>query len=66
MSEQYKKASEVPTEVLCKRLDELSDAVTKGDNGWGEFCMRIPAEVDRDADIVLAEASRRLKAREQQ
>jgi hypothetical protein len=27
----------------------------------GEFTMRVPAECDRDADLVLAEAARRLE-----
>lgn len=61
MSNKYKSSWDVPTEVLCKRLDQLSQAVTKGEKGQSEFYMRIPAEVDHDADIVIAEASRRLK-----
>jgi len=61
MSRKYKNASDVPADVICKRLEELSDAVTKGDKGSHQFTMRIPAEVDRDADIVLDEAARRLK-----
>lgn len=43
---------------------ELSEAITKGK--WGfecAFTMRIPAEVDRDADLVLMEAARRLLGR---
>lgn len=62
MSTQYKKSSEVPTSVLCERLKQLSDAVTKGSSGDHEFTMRIPAECDRDADLVMAEAARRLLA----
>ena len=60
MSNKYKESSEVPTSVLIERLKELSDAVTKGEQGQREFTMRIPAEVDRDADIVLSESARRL------
>ena len=60
MSAKYKTSEEVPTEVIAARLKELSNAVTKGSVGYSEFTMRIPAEVDRDADIVLAEAARRL------
>lgn len=62
MSLDYNKSEAVPIEILCDRLDELSDAITKGrDSTEREFCMRIPAEVDRDADLVLAEAARRLR-----
>ena len=60
MSNRYKTSGEVPSDVLCKRLDELSDAVTKNAVNR-EFVMRIPAEVDYDADIVLSEASIRIK-----
>ena len=57
-----KDEKEVPNEVLCRRLDQLSDAVTEGrESVLREFLMRIPAELDHDADIVLAEASRRLR-----
>ena len=61
MSTKYKRSKDVPTSVLCKRLDELSEAVTKGDHCIRrEFGMRVPAELDYDADVVIAEASRRL------
>lgn len=61
MTTKYKKSSEVPTAVLANRLEELADAVTKGcDAVDREFTMRIPAECDRDADLVLSEAARRL------
>lgn len=58
MSTKYKSSEEVPTGVLVKRLRELVSAVTKGSNR--EFYMRIPAEVDRDADLVLMESAKRL------
>jgi len=61
MSHQYKHGDRIPTEVLAKRLDELSDAVTKGEAGLHEFYMRIPAEMDRDADLVLHAAAKRLR-----
>ncbi len=65
MSTKYKKSKNVPTSVLCKRLNELSDAVTKGEHCIRrEFVMRVPAELDYDADLVIAEASRRLKTLE--
>lgn len=62
MSRKYKNSAEVPSEVLCNRLDKLSDAVTKGkENVNREFYMSIPAEVDNDADLVLCGASMRIK-----
>ena len=62
MSTKYKTGKEVPNEVLIRRLKELSDAVTKGPKAVNrEFYMRVPAEVDFDADLVLAEAARRLQ-----
>lgn len=62
MSIKYNKPEDVPNSVLCERLNALSDAVTRGKEAISdEFTMRVPAEVDRDADIVLAEAARRLK-----
>ena len=61
MSLNYDTKDEVPTELLCERLEQLSDAVTKGKDAiLRDFDMRIPAEVDRDADCVLAEAAKRL------
>ncbi len=48
-------------EDLCSRLDELSCAVTNGADAVSRnFNISIPAEVDRDADIVIREASNRL------
>jgi len=58
MSTKYKIGKEVPIEVLCARLEEISDVVTRGKTG---FSMSVPAQVDVDADLVIAEASRRLK-----
>ncbi|NOR27540.1 MAG: hypothetical protein GQ540_03310 [Lutibacter sp.] len=61
MSIKYKIGKDVPSEVLTSRLDELSSAITKGKVGIErEFYMRVPAEVDHDADLVIAEASRRI------
>lgn len=52
---------DVPSDVLCARLKVLSDAVIEGKDAINrEFTMRIPAEVDRDADLVLAEAAARI------
>lgn len=62
MSTKYKIGDDVPTEVLAKRLAELSDAVTKGPPiVVREFVMRVPAEVDHDADLVLSSSAKRLE-----
>jgi len=62
MSNQYKHYGDVvPSEILCARLRELSDAVTEGPESVArEFTMRIPAELDRDADLVLSQAAIRI------
>ena len=63
MSTKYKNSKDVPMEVLLERLDELADAVTGGKVSRDrEFTMRIPAECDRDADLVISEAMNRIKA----
>lgn len=59
MSTKYEDPKLVPTSVLIERLKELADAIAKGNRD--ELTMRIPAEVDRDADIVLMEAAKRLE-----
>lgn len=41
--------------VMADRLAVLARAVA--DNQWSEFTMRVPAEPDRDADLVLANAA---------
>ena len=57
MSTIYKNSKDVPMEVLLERLDELADAVTGGKVSRDrEFTMRIPAECDRDADLVISQA----------
>ena len=62
MSRKYNSSPEVPTEVLVNRLKELSSAITTGRDALErEFTMRIPAECDRDADLVLSEAAKRLE-----
>ncbi len=66
MSRKYKHGEKVPSDVLAKRLDELSDAITKGKDATDrEFTMRIPAELDRDADLVLGASAERIMALEQ-
>jgi len=63
VSRVYKNSSDVPLDTLISRLNELSDAVVGGRKTQAqEFAMRVPAECDRDADIVLAEAAVRLDA----
>lgn len=65
MSRKYENTKDVPTAALVIRLRELSDAVTGGRAATeSEFSMRVPAECDRDADLVLAEAAERLEALE--
>jgi len=59
MSTQYKHGNEIPLDALCNRLNEIAHIVTKGKAG--ELTMRVPAEVDYDADLVLSEAARRLR-----
>lgn len=59
MSTKYGDDDHIPDSVLADRLDELARAVIVQD--FGEFTMRIPAELDRDADLVLCEAAKRLR-----
>ena len=40
---------------LCERLNVLGQAVA--DRNWGEFSMRVPAEPNRDADLVISRAA---------
>lgn len=61
MSTKYKHGDTVPSDALCQRLQELSNFVTKGpDTVAREFTMRVPAEPDRDADLVLSDAAARI------
>ena len=61
MSTKYKHGDNVPTDTIISRLNELSDAVTKGKGAIDrEFTMRVPAELDRDADLVLSQAAKRI------
>jgi hypothetical protein len=67
MSRVYDSPEKVPNSVLADRLEVLSDAIVermKGDDGKAmdrEYTCRIPAEVDRDPDIVLQEAAERIR-----
>lgn len=61
MSTKYKISDDVPSAIICKRLEALSDAVTKGQKGIArEFYMSIPAQCDHDADLILSAASKRI------
>ncbi len=62
MTTQYKTANEVPTATIAARLEELSDCLLKRDKAAmdREFTIRIPAELDRDPDLVLSIAASRL------
>lgn len=65
MSTKYNLSDEIPSEVICARLEELSKAVSEGREAVArEFTMRVPAECDRDADLVLATAAKRIRALE--
>ena len=67
MSTKYKHPKEVPLQVIVARLRELATAITKGrDSQEREFTMSIPAERDRDADIVINEAANRIGALQSQ
>lgn len=62
MSTEYKDTESVPNNVISERLDKISDAISAGgEHLLRETTMRVPAECDRDADLVLAEAAKRLK-----
>lgn len=61
MSTAYKHGDRVPSEVLASRLEELAHTVTQGREAVSrEFTMRVPAEQDRDADLVLSAAAGRI------
>ena len=60
MSTYYRKPEDIPNEVLAARLNELVKAAVNGD--WTQFYMRIPCELDHDADCIMAEAARRIAA----
>lgn len=58
MSTKYKEFSEVPTSVLASRLAQIGEQLTKGN--FSDLSMSIPAQLDRDADLVLTNAGVRL------
>ncbi len=61
MTTKYKLVDHIPTEILANRLNELADVVTKGQSAIDrEFVMRVPAELDRDPDLVMSAAAKRL------
>lgn len=60
MSTKYKYGDRVPNTTLAKRLFELSDAIGDKESMIREFTRRIPAELDRDADLVLWQAAERI------
>lgn len=66
MSNKYKDGDEVPTDILCNRVDYLVDVITgrvkTTEQGFiHEFSMRVPAELDHDADLVLSALSKRVR-----
>lgn len=56
MSTQYKEFSEVPTSILASRLAQIGEQLTKGN--FSDLSMSIPAQLDRDADLVLTNAGK--------
>jgi len=62
---QYKSSCEVPNSAICARLNELSEIVKQRPLPEHEFSMRVPAELDRDADLVLSIAAQRIAALEE-
>ena len=61
MSTKYKFSDEIPSSILVERLKVLSDACTKDRSVLlREFTMSIPAECDRDADLVLSSSAKRI------
>lgn len=71
MSRKYSDSKDIPSEVLANRLEQLSEAVVARMRNdtlvfESEFTCRIPAELDRDADLVISEAGDRLKRLEQE
>lgn len=61
MSTIYKRCEDVPTAILAARLKDLAEVCTRGGLP-SEFSMRVPAELDRDADLVMSGAAQRLTA----
>ena len=62
MSTKYKKPDDVPNKIISERLYELADLIRDNDKDClnREFTMRIPAELDRDPDLVMLTASKRI------
>jgi hypothetical protein len=52
------------TKALIERLHAISNAIAAGDRS--ELTMRVPAQPDRDADLVIATAARLLQSLTQQ
>jgi len=50
-----------PEQMIASRLRELAKAVVNMPESRNEFSMRVPAEPDRDADLVLARAAEMLE-----
>jgi hypothetical protein len=65
MSSKYKDGDVIPTEVLCERVKELIRLIMSGEVRHPDFTMRVPAELDRDADLVLHAIVERIEQLEQ-
>lgn len=55
MSNKYKHGDKVPDEVLYERMNQLIRSITTREDFPSDFYMRIPAELDRDADLVMSQ-----------
>lgn len=58
MSNDYRAVEDVPIDVLARRLETLSGSIVRRETH--ELTLRVPAELDRDADIVLSEVALRI------
>ncbi len=61
MSTKYKESADVPTEVLADRLNDLVKIICGPEKDLSRhFSMRVPAELDYCADLVISESGQRL------
>lgn len=66
MSKEYDTDDEIPSDVICDRLDELAEIVQHGPDVVAKhFVMRIPGERDFDPDLVMLAASMRIRQLEE-
>lgn len=64
MKDKYKLNDEIPSKVLCARLEELADAVAEAEEQEGinrEFYGNIRVRFDKNTDLILNAAAERIK-----